>query len=122
MEDASDYDKVKLALQTRYNLTEDGYRRMFRTSQPEVGEDAVMFITRIKSCLERWVTLSKIDRTYDGLRDLFVAEQFMDSCPQDLAVNIRQNKLKSLDDIAKSADAFLHARNRQLYYKNKTKE
>ncbi|GFR87731.1 zinc finger protein [Elysia marginata] len=30
-EQAQDYDKVKLALMNRYDLTEDGYRRMFRS-------------------------------------------------------------------------------------------
>ena len=37
-EAARDYDKVKIALMKRYDLTEDGYRRKFRASKPELDE------------------------------------------------------------------------------------
>ncbi|GFO08874.1 retroviral-like aspartic protease 1 [Plakobranchus ocellatus] len=37
-EQAKDYDKVKEALIKRYDLTEDGYRRKFRTCKPAEGE------------------------------------------------------------------------------------
>ena len=33
--DASDYDKLKKALLTRYNYSEDGYRKRFREATPE---------------------------------------------------------------------------------------
>ena len=36
--DASDYDKLKKALLTRYNYTEDGYRKRFREATPETEE------------------------------------------------------------------------------------
>ena len=37
-EAARDYGKVKIALMKRYDLIEDGYRRKFRASKPEVDE------------------------------------------------------------------------------------
>ena len=43
-EAASDYDKMKIALMRRYDLTEDGYRRKFRTSKPEIDESPDQFI------------------------------------------------------------------------------
>ena len=43
-EAARDYDKVKIALMKRYDLTEDGYRRKFRASKPEVDESPDQFI------------------------------------------------------------------------------
>ena len=39
-----DYDKVKIALMKRYDITEDGYRRTFRASKPEVDESPDQFI------------------------------------------------------------------------------
>ena len=44
---AKDYDKVKIALMKRYDLTEDGYRRKFRASKPEVNESPEQFIVRL---------------------------------------------------------------------------
>ncbi|GFO18459.1 reverse transcriptase [Plakobranchus ocellatus] len=84
-EQGKDYDKVKEALMKRYDLTEDGYRRKFRTSKPAEGESPDIFIVRIVTYLDRWIELSKTDKSYEILKDLIVREQFMDVCPQDLA-------------------------------------
>ncbi|GFO39875.1 retroviral-like aspartic protease 1 [Plakobranchus ocellatus] len=45
-EQAKDYDKVKEALMKKYDLTEDIYRRKFRTRKPAEGESPDMFIVR----------------------------------------------------------------------------
>ena len=78
-EAARDYDKVKIALMKRYDLTEDGYRRKFRASKPEVDESPDQFIVRLDRYLLRWLELSDTDRTFDGLKDLIEKEQFIDS-------------------------------------------
>ena len=44
---AKDYDKVKIALMKRYDLTEDGYRCKFRASKPEVDESPEQFIVQL---------------------------------------------------------------------------
>lgn len=46
--DRKDYDVVKEALLRRYNLTDEGYRKKFRESQPEEGETPQQFIVRLK--------------------------------------------------------------------------
>ena len=46
-EAAKDYDKVKIALMKRYDLTEDAYRRKFKASKPEVDESPDQFIVRL---------------------------------------------------------------------------
>ncbi|KAK3787331.1 hypothetical protein RRG08_025284 [Elysia crispata] len=40
--ETTDYDRVKKVLQKRYNLTEDGYRQLFRTYSTEGGENPSM--------------------------------------------------------------------------------
>ena len=54
-EAAQDYDRVKLALMKRYDLTEDGYRRKFRASEPEVDKSPEQFIVRLDKQLVRTV-------------------------------------------------------------------
>ena len=56
--DASDYDKLKKALLTRYNYTEDGYRKRFREATPETEETPDQFIIRLKNYLAKWLELS----------------------------------------------------------------
>ncbi|GFN90364.1 hypothetical protein PoB_001687000 [Plakobranchus ocellatus] len=100
-EQAKDYDKVKEALMKRYDMTEDGYRRKFRTCKPAEGESPDMFIVRIVTYLERWTELSKTDKSYEKLKDLIVREQFMDACPEDLVTSLREKDLPTLERVAK---------------------
>ena len=51
-EAAKDYDKVKIALMRRYDLTENGYRRKVRASKPE------QFIVRLDRYLLRRLEFS----------------------------------------------------------------
>ncbi|GFO39218.1 hypothetical protein PoB_006572300 [Plakobranchus ocellatus] len=98
----------------RYDLTEDGYRRKFRTCKPAVGESPDMFIVHIVTYLDRWIELSKTDKSYEKLKDLIVREQFTDACPEDLATSLREKDLPTLERVSKEADLFLKARNRKL--------
>ena len=56
--DASDYDKLKKALLTRYNYIEDGYRKRFREATPETEETPDQFVIRLKNYLAKWLELS----------------------------------------------------------------
>ena len=114
-EAARDYDKVKIALMKRYDLTEDGYRRKFRASKPEVDESPDQFIVRLDRYLLRWLELSDTERTFDGLKDLIVKEQFIDSCPKDLAIHLRERAPETLAQIAKIADQYLEAHGKHLF-------
>ena len=114
-EAARDYGKVKIALMKRYDLTEDGYRRKFRASKPEVDESPNQFIVQLDRYLLRWLELSDTERTFDGLKDLIVKEQFIDSCPKDLAIHLRERAPETLAQIAKIADQYLEAHGKHLF-------
>ena len=114
-EAAVDYDQVKLALMKTYDLTEDGYRRKFRVSKPESDESPDQFIVRLTKYLMRWIVLSKTTESFEGLRDLIVKEQFIYSCPKELAVHLHERAPENLDQIAKIADQYLEAHGKQLF-------
>ena len=114
-EAAKDYDKVKIALMKRYDLTEDGYRRKFRASKPEADESPEQFIVRLDRYLLRWLELSDTDQTFGGLKDLIVKEQFIDSCPKELAIHLRERAPDTLAKIAKIADQYLEAHGKHLF-------
>ena len=114
-EAAKDYGKVKIALMKRYHLTEDGYCRKFRASKPEVDESLEQFIVRLDRYLLRWLELSDTERTFDGLKDLIVTEQFIDSCPKDFAIHLQERAPETLAKIAKIADQYLEAHGKHLF-------
>ena len=46
--DANDYNELNKALLTRYNFTEDGYKRRFRDINPETEEMPDQFVNQLK--------------------------------------------------------------------------
>ncbi|XP_078697349.1 uncharacterized protein LOC144925266 [Branchiostoma floridae x Branchiostoma belcheri] len=113
-DEARSYTAVKQALLKRYNLTEEGFRAKFRQNKAEKGESPRQFIVRLTSYLERWVELAESSKSYEGLRDLFVKEQFLEACPRDLAVRLREQGPSSLDELAGMAQHYLEAHEREL--------
>ena len=73
-------------------------------SKPEVDESPDQFIVRLDRYLLRLLQLSDTERTFDGLKDLIVKEQLIDSCPKDLATNLRERAPETLTKIVKIAD------------------
>ena len=70
---------------------------------------------RLDRYLLRWLELSDTERTFDGLKDLIVKEQFIDSCPKDLAIHLRERAPETLAQIAKIADRYLEAHGKHLF-------
>ena len=88
------YEILRESPLKRCQLTEEGFRLKFRKSTPEKGETASQFATRINNYLTRWMDLAKVDETYEGIRDLFLREQFMNSVNKNLQVFLKIHKVK----------------------------
>ena len=113
-EAASNYDTLREALFKRYNLTEEGYRDRFRKSHPLKDESPEEYIFRLKTNLEKWIELSPVESTYEGLRNLIIRERFIESCSKDLGIYIQERSPESLEEMAKLAQQYLTARGRQF--------
>ena len=84
--DASDYDKLKKALLTRYNYTEDGYRKRFREVKPETEEMPDQFVVRLQNYLAKWLELSGSSSLgFEAILDLKVKEQFINGCSKKIS-------------------------------------
>jgi len=108
-DDANDYEKLKSALIKRYQLIADGFRKRFRTSRPEPGESPFQFITRIGNYLQRWIDLAKAAETYDGVKKLFIEDQYIRTCPKEMATHLKEGKPETLYDLAERAETYLEA-------------
>ena len=85
--DANDYDKLRKALLTMYNYTEDGYRKGYREVKPETEETPDQFIIRLKNYPAKGLELSgSSPGDFDALVDLIVKEQFINACSENLAM------------------------------------
>ena len=113
--DASDYDKLKKALLTRYNYTEDGYRKRFKEAMPETEETPDQFVIRLKNYLAKWLELSgSSPQNFDALVDLIGKEQFINACSEDLAMYLLERGPKDLVELTTWAQKYLIAHKEQL--------
>ena len=85
-EQAGDYDRLNNALLKRYLLSADGFKKRFRSAKPELGEIPAQFLTRLDNYLERWIELAKVTKSYEGLKTLIVREQYLSTCPKEMAM------------------------------------
>ncbi|XP_061184347.1 uncharacterized protein LOC133192347 [Saccostrea echinata] len=105
-EKALDYDALKTALLKRFEKTEDGFRQKFRKSRPEVGETFSQFVVR----LDRRIELGRVDKTFEGLYDMFLRDQFLFLCNKELTLFLKERIPKNIKEMCALADQYREAR------------
>ena len=118
--DANDYDKLKKALLTRYNNTEDGSRKRLREIKPETEETPNQFVIHLKNYLAKWLELSGSFGDFEAIVDLIVTEQFINACSEELAVYLLDRGPKDLVELTTWAQQYLIAHKQQLGGKTKS--
>ena len=108
--DAADYVKLKDALLKNFDMTERGFRKKFRYEKPERSETFVQFSSRLRSNLNKWINMAKIEESYEAICDFMARDQFLESCNRELYVHLKPKTFKNLDEMAKEADLFAEAR------------
>ena len=94
----------------------DGYRNNFRKSRPQLYENPEQFVTRLKSYLDKWISLSHADELAIGIKELFIREQFINACPKDLAIHLRERELPNLEELMLAAGRYLVAHNQKFHF------
>ncbi|KAK6166422.1 hypothetical protein SNE40_023117 [Patella caerulea] len=109
-EKAKDYKALKTALLKRFDLTERGFRNRFRSCKPAAGESFTQFSVRLGSYLSRWVEMSPVEATYEGLYDLILRDQFLQVCEHDLTLFFGERVPKDIEQMSRLADQYKEAR------------
>lgn len=99
--DALYYQSLKTALLRRFELTDDRFKKKFRSCRPEQCE----------TFAHRWIEMSKVPRSFEGLYDLMLRDQFIHICNQDLRLFLKERIPDNLQKMADLADQFKDARN-----------
>ena len=61
-DDQSDYNQLKEALLTNFDLTERSFRKQFRDCRPEKAEIFKQFSGRLASYLDKWLGLARVEK------------------------------------------------------------
>ena len=108
-EKACKYEDLKAALLERYGLTSEGYRLKLRRISPDTDESPAQFLARMETYLTRWIELSDTETSYEGLFELFVVEQFLQSCPPALEIYLKERGCSSREDVVQHATQYITA-------------
>ena len=109
-EDAADYDKLKDALLKNFDMTERGFRKKFCYSRPERSKTFIQFSSRLCSYLNKWLTMAKVEKSFEAVCDFMARDQFLEACSRELFVHLKPKAFVNLDAMAKEADLFAEAR------------
>jgi len=104
------------ALLKRYLLSADGFKKCFRSAKPEARKTPVQFLTRIDNYLERWFELSKVTKSYEGLKTLIVQEQYLSTCPKEMAMHLREGKVKTITELGDVAENYVEAHTTDIVF------
>ena len=111
---AHDYVTLKKALLECYQLTSNDFKATFFTARLNEKETAAQFMERLKHSLNSWITLSKVDKTYESLFDMFAQNQFLHGCTSELRVFIIQQAPEGIDAMVRMAGNLLEANKSRL--------
>ncbi len=114
-EDALCFETLKSALLKRFELTEEGFRRKFKSCRPEQGETFVQYASRAKRYLSRWFELGKVEQTFEGVTDYLLRDQLLTTCSRELYVHLREKVFPGIHEMAVQADYFAEARGGTKY-------
>ena len=106
VEHTNDYEYLKAALLSQYQLTGDDFRKKFFSVRQSQSETAPQFMANLDQYLSRWIDLTKTDHTFAALRELILRQQFLIACPKDLSVFLRQQDTGSIDGMMECANKF----------------
>ena len=108
--DAADYEKLKDALLKNFDMIERGFRKKFRNDRPERSGTFIQFGSRLRSYLNKWINMAKIENTFEVICDFMARDQFLESCRRELYVHLKPKTFKNWNEMAKEVDLFAEAR------------
>ena len=100
------FKALKQALLVRYELTADAYRKKFRNTRKDKGETYAQLADRQDTYLRKWIDLSEIDHTFEGLVSLLQVEQLRDSLPAEIKTFAAEQGAGKLAEVVQVADRY----------------
>lgn len=70
---------------------------------------ALQFAARLSNYFDKWIELSEMDKLFEGLRELMIAEQLFKRCSPELTEFLKERKPRALAETLELADRFMEA-------------
>ena len=106
-ENCADYDLVKAAVLKSFELVPEAYRQKFRTQRKTENQSYVEFLREKDNALDKWCDSKRIDEDAEKLRQLILAEEFLNCVPEEVRVHLSEKKTDVTYEMAALADEYI---------------
>ena len=90
-------------------MTGRGFRKKIRYSRLERSETFIQFSSRLCSYLNKWLTMAKVEKSFEAVCDFMARDQFLEACSRELFVHLKPKAFENLNAMAKEAELFAEA-------------
>ena len=106
-ENCADYDLVKAAVLKSFELVPEAYRQKFRTQRKTENQSYMEFLREKENALDKWCDSKSIDGDAEKLRQLILAEEFLNCVPEEVRVHLNERKTDVTYEMAALADEYI---------------
>ena len=115
----ADYDLVKAAVLKSFELVPEAYRQKFRTQKKKKENHSyVEFLLEKENALDKWCDSKRIDGDVEKLRQLILAEEFLNCVPEEVKAHQMERKIDVNYEMAALADEYIltHRKTKEKTY------
>ena len=106
LEEVADYDTLKQRLLKHFSYTPLGLKSRIKELVPEKGEDFARFVNQLRQNTKKWLELSEVAPTYEGLLEFMLMDSIYEKCHNDLIVHFRLGSPKTVEELAKMGEDY----------------
>ncbi|XP_068128981.1 uncharacterized protein [Hyperolius riggenbachi] len=104
-EEEADFEAIKKAIITRYQLTPEVYRKRFRTVQRGPNDSYLDHACNLRTAFQQWLKGLSV-KTLHALQELMIKDQFLHTCPVDVRLFALDREPKTVDEAAEITDSY----------------
>ncbi|KAL8573663.1 hypothetical protein ACOMHN_007216 [Nucella lapillus] len=106
----TDFSSLKQALLKGFELTEESFRKKFRSVRLQAGETYSQFGARLEHYFQKWLELSGTQEEFGELKELILKEQVLSGCGPELTIYLREKQPKTTEELLQLAEIHREAR------------
>ncbi|KAL2099489.1 hypothetical protein ACEWY4_003883 [Coilia grayii] len=107
MDHAMEYNQVKEAILSKYEISQDVYRRRFREPDIRPGESPRELYTRLKDLFHKWIRPS--NKTVEEVSEILILEQYLRTLAPDVRVWVKEHNPPDGQRAAELVENFMSA-------------
>ena len=105
-ESCADYELVKAAIHKSFELVPEIYRQKFRMHRKKENQSYVEFLRDNENAIEKWCDSKRIGGDVEKLRQLILAEEFLNCVPEEIRAHLSERKTDLSYEMAALTDEY----------------